>query len=618
LRRNFAFRAPLVRYKPKKAKARPNFIAYDFETTNITNGKDNQPLTPEFRYLTMFSDNVKASVSIEGDEQAIGAIKRYFLREELDGAVFVAWNGNRFDGWLIISLLCRTPSFLRRYRIRPFVAKQAGMRGFQITDDENHRWNFYDGIAMLGLIGVSLAEFTKKFAPDHAKLSGTIDWETEEFDSTNEQHVRYAEVDSEGLYFGIVRADEIIFALTGFHLGCTIGGVAVRNLIANLPDDVLIWRPRGNHWLALQNFARRGGLCFARRYKGPLWQYDMNQCYASQMRTMELPCGNVRYVYSYEPGYVGEYVCSIRRTLPSAIPFLCCPFDGDFSRKSASVQCFGERARTIICSSEIETLTRWGWEIQVECGWVYDSSFNLKEMVDDLEARRMACESPNDAIGTCIKALGNHAFGKTGEQPPKGQYVVSEDSPSEDAILAGEDSDLLWWMPAEDMDNEKLYHRPQLAAHITAGARMALYNEGMKRGDTFVKCDTDSIACCAPVHDLEFDKARYGAWKTEYNGVDSVVLGKKVNAVYPAWYYDAKKRKFVTPKAKIVAKGMRIKELGGNQLRDWFDSGEPPLQTQVQVTNWKGATSGRPMFKIQDKHGTDFRKLKVHTLAEAS
>lgn len=607
MRRNFAFRAPLCRYRPKRSKPRPNFIAYDFETSNITNGRDDKPLTPLFYYLTMFGADVAVSESLGGDEQTIGAIKRYFLRPELNGAIFVAWNGNRFDGWLILSLLCRNKAFLRRYKIHPFVAKQAGMRGFQITDDENNIWSFYDGIAMLGLLGTSLAAFTEKFAPDHAKLSGTIDWDKEEFDSTNPDHVRYAEVDSEGLYFGIIRADEIVFQLTGFHLGCTLGGVAVRNLIANLPQAALIWRPRNDHWYALQNFARRGGLCFARRYKGPLYQYDMNQCYAAQMRTMELPCGNTRFVYTYERGYVGEYVCTIGRSTPSALPFLCCIFEGDYKKKSGSIQCFGRSTTTIICSSEIETLTRWGWEVDVHYGWVYDDSFNLKDMVDNLEALRMKCESPNDAVGTMIKALGNHAFGKTGEQPPTGQYVISCERPDDDAILAGDESDILWWTPAEDMQNEKLYHRPQLAAHITAGARMVLYEEGMKHAHIFVKCDTDSIATSEPIDSLQFDKSLYGAWKIEYEGIDSVVLGKKVNAVYP----DGKP-------AKIVAKGMRIKELTGAQMRTWFDGWEPPLQTQVQVSSWKGATSGKDMFKVLDKKGTDFRKKEVHEFAKAS
>lgn len=73
------------------------------------------------------------------------------------------------------------------------------------------------------------------------------------------------------------------------------------------------------------------------------------------------------------------------------------------------------------------------------------------------------------------------------------------------------------------------YIQPHIAAYVTSLARIVLYKgliEQFNKGDV-VYCDTDSIACKAPMEDENISDKEYGKWKLESEIVEGVFLQPK-------------------------------------------------------------------------------------------
>ena len=189
-----------------KIKA-PRMIAYDFETTNISAG------TPRPLYLTAFSTEVEFHIATKIRDMAHlrNILVNSFLTDTLADCRFVAWNANQFDAYFIAAALLQEDGFI----IRPYLTASRQLRGLRIIrsseldDKEAQGWEFLDGMAMTGLAGVSLEKFARTFAPDHAKLSGVIDWSSESFDPNNATHRAYAIRDSEALFYDATRSSDL-------------------------------------------------------------------------------------------------------------------------------------------------------------------------------------------------------------------------------------------------------------------------------------------------------------------------------------------------------------------------------------------------------------------------
>ena len=585
-------RAPdFIRYRRSRAPQPARMIAYDFETTSIKAG------TPEPLYITAYAEHVMHyASSIDGGENLQQILINHFLTEEHKGAKFVAWAGNNYDAYFIATCLVLNPNYV----LRPYLTRSSALRGLRVLPacDANKKnakgWEFLDGMAMLGLVGVSLEKFLKNFAPEFGKMVGVIDFEKEQFDPTNPKHCEYAMRDSVGLYHGMQRAQQILIENFDQPLTVTMGGACIKILQAHMPADITVNTPRDVVLKLTRDYVLRGGYCYcARRYQGPVWKYDLNQAYAAAMREAKLPCGFTTHSSGEPQDASAVYIaCVSASKSDNQIPFYY-RTEVDGKMRSAFAKC--EIHETWLTSIEIEQLRSEGWTINfLEC-YTWDNSFNLSEYVDKLETGRTRAEGgPSGPIGTVYKNVGNHSYGKTLEQLEPIEYLFSSECPPGYAPFYGNELEPVrhvYFRFVEDQ-RPKAYHQPQLGAFITAYVRMVVRRAALLSPDTWLYADTDCVVFASDVtSQLDIDPKRYGAWKVEEAGTVYQIIAKKVYAQVGG------------ESPKRSAKGLNVKKLTPQDFSEWYD-GNPPEQSQVQRQNFMKVMQGAEMFRSQKRRGT--------------
>lgn len=580
--------------EPKPAK----LIAYDYETTRIQKG------TPRPLYITAYSSGAHAAPEFSYE----GAIKdmvhlqyilvTHFLTEEHKGCKFIAWNGNNFDAYFTAAALITHPDFV----LRPFLTRSNALRGLKVLrrEDVNNKkakgWEFLDGIAMLGLVGTKLEKFLETFAPHLPKLTGTIDFEKETFDPKKPAHCDYAMRDSVGLEFAINRAQRIMIDHCDEPLAVTMGGICIKVLKANIPEDTVCYGPNDMLKEIVRGYALRGGFCYCvKRFEGPVWKYDLNQAYAAAMREARLPSDRA-YHSSVIPKFSRAYIVRIQAwKSDNIVPFYCRTLKGDRVKSTFAIDHIPD---TWVCTSEYEQLKKEGWRIQVfEC-WSWQDVFNLKDYVDKLERWRMTCEGgPSGPEGTIAKCVGNHSYGKTLEELEGITYILSNDCPEGyvPSFADGEVDPLEHVYEKFDEDvRPKDYHQPQIGAFITAHVRMVVRRAALIAPRDWLYADTDCVVFSSDVTaSLDIDPKRYGAWKIEESGTIFQIIAKKVYTSVP---HDGEK-------VKASAKGMHVRQVTPGQFTEWL-AGKAPVQEQVQRNNFLKVMQGKEMYRSQTRSGT--------------
>lgn len=586
-------------------------VAYDFETTRI------QPGTPRPLYITMYSEELKLSLELPIKDFAhlLWILETYFLTEELYGVKFVAWYGNNFDAYLISAALIVSG----KYVLRPYLTRSKALRGLKVmpisegADSRSGKhWEFLDGAAMLGLATVPLKDFLETFAPHLPKMVGAIDFEKEEFDSTNRKHCDYAMRDSVGLYAGMVVAQQILLDTFNQPLTVTMGGACIKIFAAHIPHDIEIPLPRNEVLGAVHDYVMRGGFCFCvRRYKGPVWKYDINQAYAAAMRDAKLPCGFTTYTNGEPPDNAQVYIARVSAFKGNnRVPFY---YRSELGGKIRSL--FSEETifDTWLTSLEIEQLKAEKWKIKWHETYSWAESFNMYEYVSKLETLRTNCEGgPKGATGTMVKMVGCHSYGKTVERLEPIEYVLADECP--DDFFPYYDNGfeplehVFYRMVDEEDVRPKIYHQPQLGAFITAHVRMVLRRTILLSPNHWLYADTDCVVfSCDMTKQLDIDAARYGAWKIEESGTDYLIIAKKVYT-QDADIDTRAQWGTMTPtqrakKVKRGAKGMNVKKLTPEDFDKWYE-GDVPEQEQTQRNNYLKVMQGAEMFRKQLRKGT--------------
>lgn len=591
-------KAPAFERQERKRAASPaRFIAYDFETTRIEKG------TPRPLYLTAYGESPAYALEmpIRDMNHLHDLIIAEFLTPEFSGLKFMAWNANNFDSYFIAAALVTDPT----YTIRPYLTRSNSLRGMRVMLsaflDENGdyekgapSWEFLDGMAVLGLTGVSLKKFLDNFAPDHKKLAGVINFETETFNPKNRDHRDYAMRDSVGLYHAMARAQTILIERFNQPLTVTMGGACIKIFQAHIPRDKTIYTPPVELDDVIRQYAMRGGFCYCvKRYQGPVWKYDLNQAYAAAMREARLPAGfAVKTSYGVPPG-ARVYIARIRATKPgNLIPFY---YRTEIDGRMRALFGTHEILDTWITSIELMQLRREKWKIEVIESWCFSDSFNMREYVDKLEVMRTTCEGgPSGPIGTMIKMVGNHSYGKTVEQLEPVNYLLSAENPPGYAPFYGDGMDPLDFIYFQFIPGDKIkpknYHQPQIGTFITAHVRMVVRRAAMLRPHSWLYADTDCVVFDSDVTDqLDTDPKRYGAWKIEESGTEYQIIAKKV-------YTNIEK-------GDGHAKGLNVKRLTPADFNDWYH-GAPPVQDQTQRQNFMMVMQGAEMYRTQTRRGT--------------
>lgn len=594
--------SPPLERRTRKMRDR-RIIAYDLETTNIAEG------TPIPLYLTAFGANFRVSQRIpyDGAFRHLGdALETLLLTPENNGARFVAWNGNRFDVTLIALALLHTG----RWIIEPSMTRSKSVRGVRVIEKitrsdsmdiatiarENARkplkFQFLDGMAMTGLdtVGMPLKRFLDLYAPDYAKLH--LDFSATSFDASNPEHIAYAERDAEGLYRALMAADAQMRELTGNGLQTTLGRAAIAYFAQQMPKGVKVWKAPEDVHEILHNQAKRGGYVWiARQYRGPVWKYDLNQAYAAAMRDCDLPCGTLTSASDYRPGLPGLYRVVLRRDEPSPIPVYVKDADTGAARYTRGLR---SGVETYLLSNEINHLLCDQWRIDFIHGWFWESSFNMRVMVDNLERLRFSDPlGPNGPLGIMVKTLGNSGYGKTLEKLDGVSYAMALECPGDGwERVNAEEINYVWRKMEEPQERE--YHRPQLGCFITAHVRMLVREAALQNPGAFLYADTDCVMFDEPVNYLDLDPRRYGAWKQETDGENYLLIAKKV----------------YSGSGTVHAKGLRTRELTEADMERWI-SGTPPKQRQLQRNNLLNVMAGAPMFRYLEREGTNVRRSKT-------
>jgi hypothetical protein len=575
-------------------------IAYDLETSSIREG------TPRPLYLTACGPGCWFSGEIKSLNHLCELLVTRFLIPDFDGARFVAWNGNKFDVYFIALALLKSPDYI----LRPYLTQSKGLRGLRVIQRQFDKgveitnrkgvkqiaWEFLDGIAMTKIEkplksktvkGIKQAGMLATFAPEY-DWEGGPDFENEDFDPKNPEHVRYAERDSEGLYVAMEKIRGII--VDNFHtdLSPTIGNMAIKIFQRFIPKTVECWKPPVEVTQIIRSQVMRGGFCFIqKKYRGPIAKADLNQAYAAAMRDTDLPAGHCVHSGG-KPKYATCYIARIRATNPAnRIPFYY--RDADFDRSVFGLTSIGD---TWLTSIEIEQLEREGWKIEFLDSWFWGTRFRMKDYVDTLERLRVGGgRNPKDAQGELMKYIGNSSYGKTVEQLDGLELVMSAEQPEGYSPYIGcEENGLqyIWFKISEPVGRE--YHQPQIGAFITAYVRMVVRRAALLDPDRWLYADTDCVVFSGnklPVG-LDIDPGRYGAWKIEDEGTPYIFAAKKVYASL-----DMK---------TSHAKGMSVRKLTLLDFENWF-AGKPPSQTQIQRMNFVKVLAGADMFFERDKVG---------------
>lgn len=598
----------MTRIKSPENPIPAKIIAYDFETTRIAAG------TPRPLYLTAYAAYKQAKYPRLHFAEEIRSIPHlqkillnHFLTDEFLGCKFVAWYGNGFDAYFIAAALITVEDIV----MRPYLTRGGALRGLRIVrrediDKKNTKaWEFLDGMAMLGMQGIKLDKFLEKFAPRYRKLTDAINFETgEEFNPRNKRHCEYAMRDSVGLWHAMVRAQDIILDRFREPLRVTMGGSCIRIFQANIPEGVRIPTPRDEVLRIVHEYVMRGGFCYiVRRYRGPVWKYDLNQAYAAAMRDAQLPAGFTTRMNSLPSD--GAYIARITATNPmNRIPLYHRVLDS--AGRIKSVFSFDTIPDTWLTSIEIEQLQREGWQIHCSDAWSFDITFSMRDYVDKLEQGRMSCEGgPSGPEGTMYKAVGNHSYGKLAEMIEPLETLMAFRQPGPDwfpyyeAVSEADPLPFTWGRWVDD-DLEKAYHQPHVAAFITAHVRMVVRRAALIDPDAWLYADTDCTMFTRDVtSSLDIHPTRYGAWKIEESGTEHQLIAKKVyRSIEPGTPFGLSKRH---------AKGLHVRHLSEQDFDQWYD-GEPPVQHQIQRQNFLRAMHGEEMFREQIRRGTATEK----------
>lgn len=579
-------------------------FAYDLETSRISEG------TPDLLYITAFGENFKLSMPIRGTNKYqtfCTILETYFLIPDFNKAQFIAWNGNKFDAYFIANALLMSDNWI----MQPFLTATKSLRGLRVKTKRRtkskktkiYSWQFLDGISMTGIVGKTLKDFLKTFAPELPKLELNLD--EIPFDINNPDHIAYAERDSEGLYVGMKKVESILSDLIApdrenkearIPLKPTIGNVAINHFMDNMPEGVTLKKPYGDLLEILNGPVKRGGYCWCQRqHIGPVWKYDINQAYAAAMRDADLPCGDYANARDYVPEVPGVYEVIISRSDPSPIPFY-------YKTEGNNIGRFTRGEKTVITwltTIEIEHLYKEGWEVKVLGGYLWSQAFNFSEIVTRLETlRAMDPEGSSGPLGTMVKAIGNNAYGKTLEQLNGLELILAREAPEGFDLYDPFDESAGFIYCRNRVPFRKNYHVPQIGVFVTAHVRCKVRETALLKPYAFLTADTDCVAFSEPVS-LDIDKARYGAWKVEADGINYIIVGKKI-------YYGAD--------GTLKAKGLRTKQLSKEDFEKWIvEFG--PVQEQIQRNNFLKFISGSDMFRKQERNGTDVKKSKVYGVA---
>lgn len=479
---------------------RKNFATFDLES------KDGESTTiPGFTrvFLAGFFDGESFS-SFRGD--AIGDLMSEMLQPKYLGWHIYAHNGGRFDFLHLLPWLAGEGKKLGF----SFCAIPAGKSGgIQILDiwktgkgkskAKRGKWRLLDSIK---LIPLALAKACKTFG-----LPGKADLPLDTHEDDPQWEV-YNEQDCRALWSVLGRFHTMVEDNLGGEVGITTPATAMKTFRRKyLPYK--IHRAEDSHDFVFSTYCGGRTEVFQRE-ASDLNYYDINSSYPAVMRE-PMPSGPAIHWNGEPPScftaegsdYVGFVEASVE--LDDYIPILPVKRDGKLMFPSGRINGRWDWAEL---SRVRESVVSYGKSV-----W-FQTSPLLAGMVEDLYPYRDQSLPGYDAgLAYVVKILLNSLYGKFGQSAMRRKVVPwSEDLPEGATPVDGTSMSPVWYI---DEEVTAPYIMPQIAAHVTALARVRLFDLLTACGESLAYCDTDSIITSSHLD----TNTSLGGLKNEYPGV---------------------------------------------------------------------------------------------------
>lgn len=467
--------------------ARPNFAAFDLETQGLGG-----PVSG-------------GSYCIEGGEpEFVGG----------DAISIVSEICNQFEAYPDCRWYAHNMQYDLRYFIDEFDLREYRYEFFMRTDNDVFMIIIYLGDHEISLVDSmaffprSLSDLTTAFAP--GKEKGYIDFEKENFDQTNPDHVAYAKRDVEGLVVAMVNLDRKLLDTFQCHAGLTTASTAIKAWRHTLPKGDSFFNDDENEEFIRSSYF--GGLVFLTSTAkfGACKTFDINSSYPFVMRDRGVPYGAAAKVSHYVANQPGIYHLRVRTPWNLRIPILP-KRDGKFVRWPS-----GE-FDTCVTQLEINFALSKGYKIiEVYEGLVWSETiFPFDAFVTKAEnLRKEFRRKPEEDLA---KLMQNSAYGKFAMRRER-RKIFKPQSDFECLGATPWSIDSRFWVRVEEA--ERVACLPQWSVFITAAARIKLLSAAYAVGvENVIYGDTDSLT----VHGSAIEKFaayagdEYGEWKVAHD-----------------------------------------------------------------------------------------------------
>ena len=439
----------------------------------------------------------------KGDECLIDLLE-LILSDRFDGWTFYAHNGGGFD-WLHMLHHIRDAGF--KFEI---VAVGSTIQMLIVkppTKSKRKGWRFLDSYK---LIPLKLADACHTFG-GLEKLEQDLD--AHEDDPSWSEYLRR---DCEGLYDVLTRFHDLVETRLRGEVGITAASTSMKTFRRAYQTDY-VQRHTQHHPFFRESYYGGRVEIFEEQGEG-LHYYDLNSSYPAAM-LQPVPVGE-KIIWEGMPtkqlmkGAVGFARAKV--DYPETVNIPCLPHRCETSSKLLFPVGRFEGvwpAVELLRAEEQGATVEWGHSIWMQARPI------LAPMVEDLYAYRDKSRPDYDpGLALTAKLLLNSLYGKFGMKTEREKLVILEPGqrvPDGSRAANPMDPDcLIWWIP-ETADAP--YIIPQIAAHITALARLRLHDYLTLADETgtLAYCDTDSIITTAELP----TSTELGALKDEGEGV---------------------------------------------------------------------------------------------------
>jgi DNA polymerase type B, organellar and viral len=378
---------------------------------------------------------------------------------------------------------------------------------------------------------------------------------------------RHREEILEYLKYDCVYLHQIVEAFVerfGFRL--TIAGTAMRELQKH--HDQINCGPEHDAEMRPWYFGGRVECFKTGVVKGKWKVYDVNSMYPYVMREFRHPLGS-GYLELTDPKidrdgwlqklpsymYFAEVTGENRGALPMRGSKSADPLDFNVSRGTFLTTSHELRAAIYLGRFKVH---------KIERALVPRQTQTFESFVDTFMAEKVSAKLKGDKIKeTFSKLILNSAYGRFGINPYEFyEYYFQHfnEDPPDSSYKPYEQNDdyVIWRRPTYGPDSmtgkepgKNAFADVAIAASITSAARSVLM-KAIAGARSIAYCDTDSVIC-EGLTGVEFDATALGAWKTEAEGDELAIAGKKLYSLFDQG-----------EEVKSASKGVR---LGGDDIR---------------------------------------------------